>query len=198
MPPSTGGTVIRWHHWGGAVAAGCATVLVALSMPVPLPEGSARTDPADTIPDRLDEAAPEHLGPFLAGRRWGTSFEEVRKETAPPVEPDNRSINPALARMGFVGLIVTKEQRAVLLESPEGGVTRIAPGGNLPDGRALVSVTDNSITLLGGDGFEEVLTLFPPVRRDPAVIRAHDLSNEVGGARPDIVVSPPGNNSKSR
>ena len=70
--------------------------------------------------------------------------------------------------MGFVGLIVTRDRRAVLLESPEGGVTRFTPGDTLPDGRVLVSVADNRLTLQGGDASEEVLELFPRIRRAPA------------------------------
>ena len=55
----------------------------------------------------------------------------------------------------------------MLLETPQGGVARFAPGDALPDGRTLVSVTDNSLTLKGDDLPEEVLTLFPPVRSGP-------------------------------
>ena len=66
--------------------------------------------------------------------------------------------------MGYVGLIVAGDESAVLLKSPKGGVVRMAPGDVLPDGRTLVSVTGNSITLKAGDLPEEVLTLFPRAR----------------------------------
>ena len=69
--------------------------------------------------------------------------------------------------MGFVGLIVSKDERAVLLRLPEGSVARIAPGGTLPDGRTLVSVTDNELTLKAEGVPEEVLELFPRIRRAP-------------------------------
>ena len=82
-------------------------------------------------------------------------------------EAGQPGINPVLAKMGFVGLIVTGDRSAVLLASPEGGVGRFAPGDTLPDGRTLVSVTDNSLTLKGDGRSEEVLTLFPPVRAEP-------------------------------
>ena len=105
-----------------------------------------------------------------------------------------RGLNPALVRMGLLGLIETRNATAVLLASPEvdgGGIIQLAPGDTLPDGRVLTSVTDNSITLTGradatgGDAdaeesrgtvteaertHEEVLLLFPrggpvPARR---------------------------------
>ena len=59
-------------------------------------------------------------------------------------------LNPALRRMGFLGLIEAGDAVAVLLASPEpdgGGIIQLAPGDTLPDGRVLTSVTDNSITL---------------------------------------------------
>ena len=82
--------------------------------------------------------------------------------------------------MGFVGLIVTQEPSAVLLASPDGGVARFAPGDTLPDGRTLVSVTDNSLTLRGEDLREEVLSLFPRVRLEPP---AGDCGDTIGGSR---------------
>ena len=172
-----GGMIFGWRRGAAALVLGGATVLAALAMPVSLPEQGARTDPAGTLPEVAAEAAPEDLGAFLESRRWGISFEDIRKESAPPVEPDGPSINPALAKMGFVGLIVTKEESAVLLKSPDGGIARVAPGDTLPDGRTLVSVTDNSLTLKGGDLPEEVLTLFPPIRTPPP-----DGSGPAGGA----------------
>ena len=67
--------------------------------------------------------------------------------------------------MGFVGLIVTRDQSAVLLASPDGGVARFAPGDTLPDGRTLVSVTNNRLTLRGDGLHEEELSLLlrPPM-----------------------------------
>ena len=172
-----GGMIFGWRRGAAALVLGGATVLAALATPVRLPEEGARTDPAGTLPEVAVEVAPEDLGAFLESRRWGISFEETRKKSAPPVEPDGPSINPALAKMGFVGLIVTKEESAVLLESPDGGIARVAPGDTLPDGRTLVSVTDNSLTLKGGDLPEEVLTLFPPIRTPPP-----DGNGPAGGA----------------
>ena len=70
--------------------------------------------------------------------------------------------------MGFVGLIAVQDERAVLLALPEGEIVRKLPGETLPDGRILVSVADNSLTLKGEGGPAEVLTLFPPLPAAPA------------------------------
>ena len=160
--------ILDRRRWGGALLVCFATALVALETPVRLSEGGARTDPADILPEEVVEVAPEDLGAFLASRRWGASLNELREASVAPAEPpnqDERAINPALAEMGYVGLIVAKDQNAVLLASPEGGIVRMAPGDRLPDGRTLVSVTDNSLTLKGDGLPEEVLTLFPPIQR---------------------------------
>ena len=159
----------RW--WGATLLACLAAVLAGLATPVPLPEEGMRTDPLDALPeDAADSAREEDLGAFLENRRWGASLREILEaeaEKARQAGEPQPAINPALAKMGFVGLIVTAGRSAVLLEAPEGGVARFAPGDVLPDGRTLVSVTDNSLTLNGDGRDVEVLTLFPPVRPDP-------------------------------
>ena len=178
------------RRWCGGALLGCLTaVLAALAVPVDLPPGREDTDSLRVLPSGALETAPEDLGAFLESSRWGVSLQDVRDaetaktrpaEPAEAVEPAEPSINPALAKMGFVGLIVTKEQSAVLLASPEGGVARFAPGDTLPDGRTLVSVTDNSLTLRGEDMPEEVLSLFPRVRMEPP---AGDRGDTAGGSR---------------
>ena len=165
------------RRWCGGALLGCFTaVLAALAVPVDLPAGREDTDSLRVLPSGALETAPEDLGVFLESRRWGVSLQDIwdaetakarpaaPAEVAESAEP---SINPALAKMGFVGLIITKEQSAVLLASSDGGVARFAPGDTLPDGRTLVSVTDNSVTLQGEDLREEVLSLFPRVRTEP-------------------------------
>lgn len=160
------GAVPGRRRWGGRLPA-CAAllflaVLAALAAPVRLPEGAAMRDPSDGLPEPVAEAAPEDLRAFLASRRWGVSLDELREAAAPPAPPEEEpAADPALAEMGYVGLIVANGRTEVLLTSPEGGVARVAPGGVLPDGRVLVSVTDNSLTIKGEDVPEEVLTLFP-------------------------------------
>ena len=179
--------VRRWC--GGALLACFTAVLAALAVPVDPPEGREDTGALRVLPSRALETAHEDLGAFLESRRWGVSLQDIRDaeaakaipaepaETAEPAEP---SINPVLAKMGFVGLIVTKERSAVLLASPDGGVARFAPGDTLPDGRTLVSVTDDSLTLRGEDLREEALSLFPRVRMEPP---AGDRGDTAGGSR---------------
>ena len=164
------GTVPGRRWWAGALLACLAAILAALAMPVSLPEEGRETDALSALPEDTAESAHEDLGAFLDSRRWGASLREIleaeaeRARQAREAEQPKPSVNPELARMGFVGLIVTGGRSEVLLEAPEGGVARFAPGDTLPDGRTLVSVSDNSLTLKGEDSPEEVLTLFPPVR----------------------------------
>ena len=173
----------RW--WGAGLAACLAAVLAALAIPVPPPQGSAGTDSWSALPADTAESGPEDLSAFLDSRRWGASLREIleaeaeKARQAQEAAQPKSAINPALAKMGFVGLIVTRGESAVLLEAPEGGVTRFVPGDTLPDGRTLVSVTDNSLTLKGEDRPKEVLTLFPRVRSEPSI---GDDSPLVGGA----------------
>ena len=61
-----------------------------------------------------------------------------------------------------------QDERAVLLALPQGEIVRMLPGDTLPDGRILVSVADNSLTLKGEGGPAEVLTLFPRLPAAPA------------------------------
>ena len=158
------------RRWGRTLPACVAllflAVLAALAAPVRLPGEAAMQDPSDVLPDPVAGAAPEDLRAFLASRRWGVSLDELREADAPEPIEEAPAVNPILAEMGYVGLIVANGRRAVLLASPEGGVARVAPGDTLPDGRTLVSVTDNDLTLKGEDMPEEVLTLFPPVLPD--------------------------------
>lgn len=153
------GRAFAWRLWGSAILAGAAVVAVALAAPLRLPETAARADRADVLPEGAADPAPEDLAAFLEIRRWGAPPPASEPE---PEEPARPALNPELARMGFVGLIATPAARAVLLAMPEGDIVRMLPGDTVPDGRILVSVTDNDLTLEGEDGTAEVLTLFPP------------------------------------
>ena len=181
----------RW--WGGGLLACLAAVLAALAMPVPLPDGSATADSSSALPEDLAESAPEDLGAFLDSRRWGASLREIleaeaeRARQAREAAQPQSAINPVLARMGFVGLIVTTGRSEVLLGAPDGDVARFAPGDTLPDGRTLVTVTDNSLTLKGEDSSEEVLTLFPRVQSEPI---GGDHRPPVGGAGSGVDAAP--------
>ena len=160
----------RW--WAAALAVCLAAAAAALVTPVHLPRQSTSTDSAGTLPRTSAEVAPEDLGAFMHSRRWGASLREILEAEAARAreveEVEQPEINPVLAKMGFVGLIVTGDRSEVLLAAPGGGVGRLAPGDTLPDGRTLVSVTDNSLTLKSEGRPEEVLTLFPPIRSEPA------------------------------
>ena len=167
--------VLLERRWWAAVLACLGAVLAALAMPVSLPEGSGAADTLSALPEHAAESAPEDLGVFLESRRWGASLREIleaeaeRARQAREAEQPRPAVNPVLAEIGFVGLIVTGGRSEVLLMAPEGGVARYAPGEALPDGRSLVSVTGNSLTLKGDDSPEEVLLLFPRLRSDPSV-----------------------------
>lgn len=174
-----------WRYAAVVLLAGGATVAAALATPVTLPEAGRTADPGDVLPEARSEPEPEDLGAFLESRRWG-AFAGKKAEEPPPDEP---ALNPALARMGFVGLIVTGDESAVLLGSPEGGITRVAPGETLPDGRVLVSVTDNHLTLKGEGVPEEVLTLFPPVPVAPAAPAGGGDAGGEEDAREDAVAA---------
>ena len=170
------GKVFDWRLWGGATLAGGAVVAAALAMPVRLPEGATVTDLAKRLPESPVEVAPENLTAFLEIRRWGPPPSEPEPA---PVEEAEPVLNPALAEMGFVGLIAVQDERTVLLALPEGDIVRKLPGDALPDGRILVSVADNSLTLQGEGGSAEVLTLFPRLPVEPAI---GDPEGEVPGA----------------
>ena len=160
-------TAAGWRAWGGALLAAGAAALAAFAayeMPVRLPEGSVAADPVGVLlEDPAGEAAHEDLGAFLAGRRWGVFEPEVTEPPPPPPEPPRPPPEPAFEKLGFVGLIVTGDERVVLLRTPGGGIARVAPGAVLPDGRVLVSVSDDRLVLRGEGRHEEVLNLFPPV-----------------------------------
>ena len=164
------GRAFDWRRWGGALLAGAAVVAAALAMPVRLPETGARTDPATALPEGAIVAAPEDLSAFLAIRRWGAPPEEAQEPE--PVEETTPALNPVLAQMGFVGLIAAQDERSVLLALPEGEIVRMLPGDTVPDGRILVSVTDNSLTLQGEGQPAEVLTLFPRLPVETASLPA--------------------------
>ena len=149
----------RWAVAAIAVLAG--TALLALAVPLPLPDVGTR-DRATGV-DALAAVGEEDLSAFLDTKRWGRSLREIQEEARAEVQ--GAGLNPALVEMGYVGLIVTGDDNAMLLRLPEGGVVRLTFGDRTPDGRTLSAIGDNSLTLKSGDGTEEVLELFP--RRMP-------------------------------
>ena len=177
------GKAFDWRLGVGMLLAGAAVAAAAFAMPVHPPETGAGSDPAAAVPKGVAEAAPEDLAAFLEIRRWGAPPPAPEPESAPAEEP-HPALNPVLAEMGFVGLIAVQEERAVLLALPEGDIVRMLPGDTLPDGRILVSVADNSLTLKEEGGGVEVLTLFPPVPGEAAPLAGAALpgaGREPGG-----------------
>ena len=151
------------------VAAGAfALVLIAaLATPVGLPETGALSgrDPAlDRSPVEAAEA--EDLGAFLASRRWGVALQDIIDEAAAARLAQEIEMTRELAEIGFVGLMVEPTEYAVLLVMADGKISRLAGGDTLPDGRTLVSVTGNSLTLEGSEGQQDVLPLFPRIRTE--------------------------------
>lgn len=157
-------------------AAILATVLAAFAIPPGVSGSDAQADGFGGLAGDLPAAAPEDLSGFVGSERWGVSLEDVLERIASE-NLERGGLNPALRKMGFLGLMEAGDTTAVLLADPEidgGGIVQLAPGDTLPDGRVLTSVTDNSITLTerseGADAQgaqQEVLLLFPPVEPVP-------------------------------
>ena len=162
-----------WMGTFGVLLACGFMVVAALSVPVSTPEVQAAPDAdevASPLPAELIAAVhTEDLGSFLAIRRWGAPEAEVEEAAVlqRPASTEPRSINPVLLEMHYVGLIAVQDQRVVLLDLPETGIVRYAPGDTLPDGRVLVSVTDESLTLKAEGLPAEELMLFPEILTEP-------------------------------
>ena len=147
-------------------------VLAAIALPVSRFEGAAG---AGRMPDLTGDAVEwlreEDLSAFLASGRWGVSVQEIIDRSAAEAAAAARAakdieITRELAEIGFVGLMVEPGEYAVLLVLPDGKISRLTGGDTLPDGRTLVSVTDNSLTLEGSGGQRDRLPLFPRVRTE--------------------------------
>ena len=107
------------------------------------------------------------LTPFLTNRRWGYSLLEERgkrEERAAAEraaqEPEPTDLTP-LQAIGFVGVAVNTEERAVLLTLADGEVVRRVAGEALADGRVLAAVREDALVLEGANGQRETLLLFP-------------------------------------
>ena len=108
------------------------------------------------------------LTPFLTNRRWGYSLLEERRqreereaaERAAAQQPEPKDLTP-LQAIGFVGIALNTEERAVLLTLPDGEVVRRVAGEALVDGRVLAAVREDALVLEGANGQRETLLLFP-------------------------------------
>ena len=165
------GFLSGWRRWLLGALACCMTIAAAYAMPIPEPEAvvTVRSAAVDALSiDVASLAAGEDPGSILASRRWGNaqpSSENIVEPMATAPEPVP-TINPELLKMNFVGLITVQDQRTVLLAVPSAGIERFVAGDELPDGRILVSVTDNSLTIKAEDLPEEELLLFPSIAND--------------------------------
>ena len=147
-------------------------LLAALAVPVSTPDAGASggRDPVlNAAP--VEAKGAEDLGAFLASRRWGVVLQDIIDEEAAAAAAAAQAareieMTRELAEIGFVGLMVEPDEYAVLLVMPDGKISRLAGGDTLPDGRTLVSVTGNSLTLEGDSGQRDLLPLFPRIARD--------------------------------
>ena len=168
--------ILRYRPPLAPAAACCvATALIASILP-PSPPAA---DPQD-LGSAFDAPLPgkpeaEDLAAFLASARWGRSLAERREdalEKPPPAEeavPSTAAINPQLARIGLFGVTVQAGRHAVLMALPDGRSARLHPGDALPDGRILVAVDGNSVTLRDATGGQAKLVLFPKASAAAAV-----------------------------
>ena len=135
------------------------TLVLGLLWPLPGTDKAGSFQNPDLAGVRADkDFEPEDLDAFLENTRWGVSLREIFEQVA---GQEQRSVNPILKEMGYVGLISTLESNEVLLLMPEGGTQRLTIGDSLPDGRELVAIDENSLTLKDAKQNHEVLVLFP-------------------------------------
>ncbi|MDE0364505.1 MAG: hypothetical protein OXP09_02910 [Gammaproteobacteria bacterium] len=178
-----------WRRWLLAGLACCATIAAAYATPVRVPEAvvTVRSAPVDALSNQVAAlAAGEDIGSLLASRRWGNAQPSARNPTEPstPAPQSAPTINPELLKMNFVGLITVHDQRTVLLAVPNVGIERFLAGDTLPDGRVLVSVTDNSLTIKAEDLPEEELLLFPSIANSAQRAGSNGVHDQdVGAAR---------------
>lgn len=153
--------------WGG-LAACTATVLAALALPVPPSEpGTAQNRHGLPVGIELPARAPEDLRLFLDSRRWG---DETPQEVQERVARAEASAAKRRVRdeVGVVGLVHVKNQRASLIQLPDGSITRFVSGDTLPDGRRVKAMTSRVVTIEGDEAERtEMLALFPPIRQKP-------------------------------
>ena len=155
------------RHWclANQVLVGVAGVLwssallFGLLWPLPSTDRAESLEFSQQAGVRTDtDINPENLDAFLENTRWGISLREIFEQAA---GQEQRSVNPVLREMGYVGLISTLGSNEVLLLMPEGGTQRLTIGDSLPDGRELVAIDENSLTLKDAKQNHEVLVLFP-------------------------------------
>ena len=153
-------------------------VAVAAVAGLLIPVSPAGTDTDHATRSILAANAPdappaEDLTGFLAIDRWGApAVEEDPEPVEEPQEP--AELNPALQGIGFVGVTFMEDEYAVLLNLAaasrnrwqvadpdlQTGMVRLVGGDTLPDGRELVSIAADSVTLVLPNAEHERLLLF--------------------------------------
>lgn len=151
-----------------------AVAIAGLAFPVGTSAGPVDRASRSTLPGQpLDSAPAEDLTGFLAIDRWGAPA--TQEEVEPVEEPvDTLGLNPALQGIGFIGVTFKEDEYVVLLnlsavtrQGPEdtqldleAGMVRLLAGDTLPDGRRLVSISMDSLTLANLDGEEDEHLLY--------------------------------------
>ena len=113
----------------------------------------------------------EGLADFRTMSRWGTDIQSVEEAQNATAAGASLGLNPELVKLGFIGLTLTATEHSVVLTHPEGHTIHLTDGDALPDGRTLISVTENALTLEGATGERETLVLFP---RPPSASDSND------------------------
>lgn len=174
----------------GGVCAIALTAVAALALPVHVanaPAAAVRNPLAEPAPQLAPE---EDLTAFLASRRWGVSLAETDAARAAEQAAElEQAARAELGRIGFVGVSATARpsageapewaERVVLLAVADGGVERFAAGAMLPDGRRLIAIAANALTL-ATNGKQETLRLFPALN---AAQLGQDAAPPGGGPR---------------
>lgn len=105
--------------------------------------------------------APEDLAAFRSMSRWGTDIQSVEDAQNETDDDGSSGLNIELVKLGFIGLTLAAAENTVVLTRPDGRAIHLTDGDTLPDGRTLVSVTENALTLEDPNGERETLVLFP-------------------------------------
>lgn len=101
------------------------------------------------------------LAAFRTMSRWGTDIQSVEEAQNASAAGASLGLNPELVKLGFIGLTLTPSENMVFLTHQDGHTVHLTDGDTLPDGRTLVSVTENALTLEDATGEWETLVLFP-------------------------------------
>ena len=163
----------RWRVL--AIASGLLLATVAAAFAVPICQhGAGGPSAPASIESVLAEGGTEDLTPLLDSVRWGSSLREALAAAAAASGQAAATPDQAVAErtadadsVRFVGYIAAEDRRSALLAFPDGEIVRLRPGESLRDGRAVVAVSDRSLTLGAEGEAAEVLALFPPVPDPP-------------------------------